>query len=76
MRGNKVVKINLKRKKKDESQSITETKSLFNLPSLSENLLRDPPFFPNEAPFSDKSIVTGHLMDKSRQRSKQEQCSL
>jgi len=63
MRGNKVVKINLKRKKKDESQSITETKSLFDLPSLSENLLRDPPFFPNEAPFSDnqKLWISGFL---------------
>jgi len=63
MRGNKVVKINLKRKKKDESHSITETKSLFDLPSLSENLLRDPPFFPNEAPFSEnqKLWISGFL---------------
>ena len=53
MRGNKVVKINLKRKKKDESQSTTETKSLVDLSSLPDNLLKDPPFFPNEAPFSE-----------------------
>ena len=38
MRGNKVVKINLNRKKKDESQSVTETKSIVDLSSLSDNL--------------------------------------
>ena len=63
MRGNKVVKINLNRKKKDKSQSITETKSLVDLPSLPDNLLKDPPFFPNEAPFSEnqKLWISGFL---------------
>ena len=63
MRGNKVVKINLKRKKKDESQSITETKSFIDLSSLPDNLLKDSPFFPNEAPFSEnqKLWISGFL---------------
>ena len=63
MRGNKVVKINLNRKKKDESQSITETKSLVDLSSLPDNLLKDSPFFPNEAPFSEdqKLWISGFL---------------
>ena len=63
MRGNKVVKINLNRKKKDESQSITETKSLADLSSLPDNLLKDSPFFPNEAPFSEnqKLWISGFL---------------
>ena len=63
MGGNKVVKINVKRKKRDESQSIAETKSLVDLSSLSDNLLKDPPFFPNEAPFSEnqKLWISGFL---------------
>ena len=63
MRGNKVVKINLERKKKDESKSITETKSLVDLSSLPDNLLKDSPFFPNEAPFSEnqKLWISGFL---------------
>ena len=63
MRENKVVKINLNRKKKDESQSITETKSLVDLSSLPDNLLKDSPFFPNEAPFSEnqKLWISGFL---------------
>ena len=63
MRGNKVVKINLNRKKKEESQSITETKSLVDLSSLPDNLLKDSPFFPNEAPFSEnqKLWISGFL---------------
>jgi len=74
MRGNKVVKINLERKKKDESKSITETKSLVDLSSLPDNLLKDSPFFPNEAPFSEnqKLWISGFLAGLKHSSSQKE----
>ena len=72
MRENKVVKFNIKRKKKDKSQSMTGTKSLVDLSSLPDNLLKDSPSFPNEAPFSDnqKLWISGlsliHISEPTR----------
>ena len=74
MRENKVVKFNIKRKKKDESQSMTGTKSLVDLSSLPDNLLKDSPSFPNEAPFSDnqKLWISGFLAGLKHSSSQKE----
>ena len=65
MQDNKVIKINLKRQNKDKikNQSSTEIKFLTEKSPIPENLLKDSPFFPSEAPFSEdqKLWISGFL---------------
>ena len=62
MQSNKVIKINLK-KKKDKNQSISETESSIGKATLPNNLLKGSPYFPSDAPFSEnqKLWISGFL---------------